>query len=102
MDDEQEILPPVKVKIRKSTDLLPTVKYLVSVAIYCLIGLAINQWFFVADGASIQWGNFGTYMVMIFWPWILFWKFLVFVLYAFLVALVIGFFAVCAYSISHW
>lgn len=101
-DDEQEILEAVIIKRQKSTDLLATVRYLVSVAIYCLIGLAIYQWLFVADGASIQWGDFRTYMVMIFWPWILFWKLLVALLWVFLIAFVIGFFAICAYAISHW
>ncbi len=101
-NDEQEVIEAVIVKEQKSTDLLPAVKYLVSLAIFCLIGLAINQWLFVPDGASTQWGDFGTYMVMIFWPWILLWKFLVALFWVFLIVFVLGFFATCAYAISRW
>ena len=101
MNDEQEIIEAVIVKTRKSTNLLPTVKYLVSVIIYCLIGLAINQWLFVVDGSSTQWTNFGTYMVMVFWPLIFFWKFLI-VLFWFLFIALIVIFSVSAYFISRW
>lgn len=64
-------------------------KYLVSVAVYCIIGLAIDYGFFVAAGATTAWANPLTYAVMIFWPFILIWQFMIIVFWIAVVCLVI-------------
>ncbi len=89
---DQEILDAevIEVKVvRQQPGLLLAVRYLVSVAVYCIIGLAVDYWLFIAAGAITAWTNPLTYMVMVFWPFILFWKFLVICFWIAVVCLVI-------------
>lgn len=90
--DDHEILDAevIEVKVvRQEPAILLALKYLVSVSVYCIIGLAIDYGFFVATGAATAWANPLTYMVMVFWPFILIWKFLVICFWIALVCLVI-------------
>lgn len=76
---------------KNETGVLGAVHYLVSIAIYCVIGLAIDYWLFVAAGAATAWANPITYLVMIFWPFVLMWEFLVIMFWLFLIiAAIIG------------
>ncbi len=56
---------------------LLAMRYLVSIAIYCIIGLGIDYWLFVPDGGTTAWTMITTYLVMVFWPAVLIWQFLV-------------------------
>ncbi len=93
MDDQEILDAEVEVieltAVQQEPGLLLAVKYLVSVAVYCVIGLAVDYWLFVAAGAVTAWANPITYMVMLFWPFILLWKFLVICFWIAVVCLVI-------------
>jgi len=78
--DDNEIIDAEVIEVtvaQQDPGLLLALKYLVSVAVYCIIGLAIDYGFFVAAGATTAWANPLTYAVMVFWPFILMWKFLI-------------------------
>jgi len=84
---------------KEDPDMVQLAKYLVGVVAYCIIGLAIDYWLFVAIEATTAWANPLTYAVMVFWPAILFWKFLVF---AFWVLVVIAVICVCVMVIARF
>lgn len=86
MSDDDKIIEMVE---KQDTGLIATARYLVSMAFYCIIGLAVDYWLFVAAGAITAWNNPLTYMVMIFWPFVLIWQFLVIVFWIFLIVVVI-------------
>ena len=86
MSDEHEVIEMVE---KSENGSLSTAQYLVAVAIYSIIGLAIDYWLFVAAGAATAWANPLTYMVMVFWPFVLIWKFLVIVFWLVIIVAVI-------------
>lgn len=58
--------------------------------IYCVIGLLVDYWLYLPVGIEMtQWNNVMTYAVMVFWPALLMWEFLVIVFYI-VVAICIG------------
>ena len=86
MSDDHEVIEMVE---KNETGLLGAVHYLAALAVYCIIGLAIDYWLFVAAAAATAWANPITYMVMVFWPFVLMWQFLVIVFWFFLIIVVI-------------
>lgn len=67
----------VVVAAKREPAIVAALRYIVSVTVYCIVGLAIDYGLFVAAGATTAWANPLTYAVMIFWPFILLWEFLI-------------------------
>ena len=90
-DDEIEVIEMVE---KNKTGSLAAVHCAIVFAIWCIIGLAVDYWLFVVAGAVTAWNNPLTYLVMIFWPVVLIWKFLIIVFW--LVVIVAAIFGVIA------
>ena len=88
MGDEHKV-KVIEMVEKQENGALGAVQYLVVVAIYSILGLAIDYWLFVAAGAATAWANPLTYMVMVFWPVVLAWKFLVIVFWLVIIVVVI-------------
>ena len=88
MREEPEIIEAVVVEIEPDRNKnLEVARYIVACVVYCIIGLGIDYWFYVPDGGMTMWAAASTYAVMIFWPLVLLWEFIVIVFWA---ALIIG------------
>ena len=65
MGDEHKVRV-IEMVEKQENGALGAVQYLVVVAIYSILGLAIDYWLFVAAGAATAWANPLTYIVMVF------------------------------------
>jgi len=102
-DDKHEIIDAEIIEDtvieKEDPDIVQLAKYLVGIVAYCIIGLAIDYWLFVAVEAATAWANPLTYLVMITWPFILFWEFLVI---CFWILVVVAVIALCIMIIARF
>lgn len=57
--------------------LVNALQYIVSLCIYFFVGWATDYWLYVEQGGTTDWSVPATYFIILLWPFILMWHFLI-------------------------